>query len=396
MTASVTLKARKARPFFGRHPWVFEGAIAKVQGKPAPGAEVRLLTHDGEFIAYGLFNPHSNIRVRLYSWDAERPIDAALIARRIEAAVRFRHEVLGLGSPQESCRLVFSESDGLSGLVVDRYGEYLSVQFTSLAMARHEAVVLETLTRLLSPKGIMRRTERGIGELEGLEIDDRVLAGTIPEEPFVAEQNGFRFYVDLRTGQKTGAFLDQRENRSALCRYTQGKRVLDVFCFGGGFALSAMKQGGAASAMGIDTSAAAIALANRNAELNGVAATFVQEEAVPAMQRLASEGEKFDVIVCDPPKFARTGGAVEAALRGYEIVNRSALELLAPGGILLSCSCSGHVSFEEFVAVIATAAQRSGRSLQILEKRSQPADHPISLFCLETEYLKCVIARCAG
>lgn len=391
----VILKARKARPFFGRHPWVFHGAIDKVEDRPAPGAVVAVYSFEKEFVAYGLFNERSNIRVRLYSWDKDRPIDAAMIAERIARAVHFRHETLALAAPRGACRLVYSEADDLSGLVVDRYADILTVQLSSLALAQFEPVILRTLEQRLQPRGIMRRTERGIGELEGLETTDMVLAGTVPSEPFVIEDGGIELLVDPRTGQKTGAFLDQRDNRQALCRYTRGRSLLDVFCYTGAFGLTAARHGGATSVLGVDVSGAAIALAQQNAERNGIAAEFMQAEAVPALERLRSEGRRFGVVVCDPPKFARTPGALEKALKGYETINRLALELLEPGGILLTCSCSGHVSAEQFIHVLVSAAQKTGRELQLLEQRGQAPDHPISLFCLETAYLKCVIAHAA-
>lgn len=390
----VILKPRKARPFFGRHPWVFEGAIDRIEGDASPGQLVQLHTHDKEFIAYGLLNPKSKIRVRLYSWDQDQPFDEAMLIARIERAIHMRHRDLGLGDPRGACRLVYSEADGLSGLIVDRYADILVVQFTSLALAQHEAVIVDTLTRLLAPRGIYRRTERGIGELEGLETDDAPLAGDIPEEPIAIVENGLELLVDPKTGQKTGAFLDQRDNRRASCRYSEGRSVLDLFCYGGAFSLNAVKNGGATSITGIDASGNAILLAQENAKRNGVQAEYLKEDASSALARFAKEKRKFGMIFCDPPKFARTAGAVASAARGYEQTNRAAIELLEPGGILVTCSCSGHISSEQFLEILAQSAQNAKRELQILEQRGQAADHPVSLFCLETSYLKCVIARC--
>lgn len=392
--ARVILQPRKARPFFGRHPWVFASAVARVEGDPGPGAPVRVLTSDKEFIAHGLYNPHGKIRVRLYSWDEQRPFDTELLNDRIERAIRFRHETLGLGDPAGACRLVYSESDGLSGLVVDRYADILVVQFTSLAMAGFESAIVAALTERLAPRGIYRRTERGIGELEGLAIDDAPLAGAVPDQPIPIVESGLEFLVDPRAGQKTGAFLDQRDNRLAASRYAKHRSVLDLFCYGGAFSLVAAKNGGAASVLGIDVSGSAIALAQRNAERNEIAAEFVQEDATAALRRLAKEGRRFGMILCDPPKFARSAGAVEGAIRGYEQLNRQAIELLEPGGILVTSSCSGHISEEDFVSILASSAQHAKRDVQMLEQRGQAPDHPVSLFCLETSYLKCVLARC--
>ena len=391
---AIRLKPRKARPFFGRHPWTFAGAIDRVDGNPKPGDQVRLVSNEGQFVAYGLFNPHSNIRVRLYSWDEERPFDASMIVERIGRAVRFRHEDLGLGDPRAACRLVYSESDGLSGLIVDRYADFVVVQFTSLAMAQHRQTIVEVLEDLLHPNGIYGRTERGIGEQEGLDSRDGPLAGAEPIEPVVIVENGLEFEVDARTGQKTGAFLDQRDNRRALCRYTAGKSLLDAFCYGAGFAITAAKKGGASSVVGIDVSGPALQRAQRNADRNEVAAEFIKGEAATVLQQLARDGRRFGVVVTDPPKFARTAGALDRALKGYEHINRQALELLEPGGILLACSCSGHVTRPQFLQVLIAASRKADRELHFLEQRGQAPDHPVSASCLETEYLKCVIARC--
>jgi 23S rRNA (cytosine1962-C5)-methyltransferase len=394
MTASVFVKPRRARPFFGRHPWVFDGTIERVEGNPSPGDAVELYTHEKEFIAHGLFNPHSTIRVRLYSWAKDQPVDAALIASRIRKAVDFRHKDLGLGAPDAGCRLIYSESDGLSGLIVDRFADYLVVQFTSLAMARFESTIVGELEELLQPRGIYRRTERGIGELEQLDIDDSLLAGEPPREPVIIVENGVEFAVDVCIGQKTGSYLDQRDNHLAVCRYSAGRDVLDVFSYAGGFSLVAAKQGGAKSVTGIDSSVAAVRLAQLNAERNEITAEYRQEDASAGLERLKKEGRRFGLITCDPPKFARTASAVPNALRGYEQINRQAIELLEPGGVLATCSCSGHVSMSDFLHAIAAAAQRVGRDVQILEQRGQAPDHPVSAYCLETSYLKCVIARC--
>lgn len=395
MSARVFLQARKARPFFGRHPWVFQSAIERIEGDPAPGDAVRVLTSEKKFIAHGLFNPNSNIRVRLYSWDPERPFDAAMLAERIERAVAARHVDLGLGDPKGACRLVYSESDGLSGLLVDRYADVLAVQFTSLAMARFEEEVIAILQRRLAPRGIYRRTERGIGELEGLEIEDALLAGHVPEHGVEIVEHGLRYRVDVQTGQKTGAFLDQRDNRLAAARYAKGRDVLDLYCYGAAFGIAAARLGGARSVLAVDVSGPALGLAQTNADLNETTIEFRQSDAAAALEEFAREGRRFGMICCDPPKFARTPGAVANALKGYENANRRALELLEPGGILVTSSCSGHVSREDFLGVLVAASQRAERELHVLEQRGQAPDHPVSGYCLETGYLKCILARAA-
>jgi 23S rRNA (cytosine1962-C5)-methyltransferase len=393
MTATVVLKPRRAKPLFARHPWIFDGAIASVAGRAEPGACVRVVSHEGQFVAYGLYNPASKIRVRLYSWDPDRPVDAELVRERIDRAIRFRHEQLRLNDPRGACRLVFSESDGLSGVIVDRYAEYLVVQFTSRAVAQFEGAIVEALCRRLAPVGIYRRTERGVGTLEQLALADEPVFGNVPDEPITIVEHGLELAVDLRAGQKTGAYLDQRDNRLALCRYAAGRSLLDAFCHTGAFGLVAAKLGAAGPVTGIDVSGPALALARRNAMQNGVAAEFVQASAIPAMQELLRAGRRFGAVVCDPPKFARSAGAVPRALAGYDHLNQLALRLLEPNGILLSCSCSGQVSSEDFVEVLVGAAHQVGREMQILEQRGQAPDHPVALACRQTDYLKCLILR---
>src|SRR5438105_1233110 len=265
----VVLKPRRAQPFFGRHPWVYAGAIAAVAGAPADGAEVDLHADTGNFIARGLFNSQSKIRVRLYSWEPDRGLDADFFRARLDHAIRLRRDVLGLDRPGAACRLVFSESDGLSGLVVDRYDRWLTVQFTSLALAQRREMFAELLRELTGVEGIMLRTERGIGKLEGVELHDEPLWGSLPAEPVAIEENGLRFLVNLAEGQKTGFYLDQRENRRAASRFAHGRTVLDAFCYTGGFGLCAARAE-AASVEGVDSSLPAVELGRRNAELNGL------------------------------------------------------------------------------------------------------------------------------
>lgn len=322
----IFLQAKRARPFFGRHPWVFESAIERIEGTPEPGSQVRVDTFDKEFIAYGLYNPHSKIRVRLYSWDRTQPFSEAMLTDRIAEAVRFRHETLGLADPQGGCRLVFSESDGLSGLTVDRYADVLVVQFTGLGLAGFESLVVAKLNELLHPRTIVRRTDRNIGELEGLDIADAVLAGDPNTGSVSILENGMRFAVDPAEGQKTGAYLDQRDNRVAIRRYAKNRHMLDVFCHGAGFGISAIKAG-AKSLTAIDISGSAIALAQKNVDANDVGAEFINADAVSAMEQLRRDGRRFGLVVCDPPKFARTAGAIENARRGYERINRLAIDL---------------------------------------------------------------------
>lgn len=395
----VVVRNRRAQPFFGRHPWVFVGAVDRVNGMKSddvpPGTIVKLVNSEGRFIAWGLYNPVSRIVARLYSWQLERPLDAAFWQATIQQAVESRRAIFDLNSPNTGCRLIFSEADGLSGLTVDFYGGYLLVQFTSLALFRHSDAILTALKTEVKPKGIWLRTEKGVRESEGLDVVDGLLSGQEPPRPLFIDEFGVSYGVDVQQGQKTGCYLDQRDNRLAASRYLRGAKVLDAFCFSGGFGITALKLGGAASVLGIDSSASALVLANANAELNGVAdrCQWQRDDVRSALEVLAGQGTLFDAVILDPPKMARTRGGMDRAINGYVRLNQLGLQVLKPGGILITCSCSGLVSRDEFQEMLAEVARQTGRDIQILENRSQPADHPVRVTCPETEYLKVMICR---
>ncbi|MEI6240714.1 MAG: class I SAM-dependent rRNA methyltransferase [Planctomycetia bacterium] len=393
-TATIVLKPKRARPFFGRHPWVLDSAVLRMDGTPADGAVVDLATHDGQFVGRGLWNSTSRIRVRLYAFEAATKLDDAFWKSRIEAAVRLRH-TLGLDDHAGAARLVNSEGDDLSGLIVDRYADYLAVQVTALAMAGRLDTICDALQTLVGPKGILLRgAERGLAKLEGLHLADRLVRGTAPTGPIFVHEHGLRFGIDLTEGQKTGSYLDQRDNRHAAARYAQGRRVLDMFCYSGGFSVACAVAGRAASVLAVDSSAKATTLAKANADLNGAANVAVETaDAFEKLDALAAAGERFGMVVLDPPKFARSRASLDDALRAYHRINRVAIGLLEPGGILVTCSCSGSVSRDDFLQMLAGVAQRARRPIQLLECRGAAPDHPVSASCLEGEYLKCVIAR---
>ena len=391
--ARVVLKPRKAQPFFGRHPWVLDTAVARVDGAAADGDIVDLTSDKGRFIARGLFNGRSRLRVRLYTWDHGEGLDAAFFRRRLEAAVSLRHQ-LGYDHPRGACRLVFSEADGLSGLIVDRYGEYLAVQATSLAIAQRLDEIVAILFDLVHPRGVVLRQERGAVQMEGMAHEPDRHWGELPSGPVFIEEHDLRYGVDLREGHKTGFYLDQRENRRVAADCVRGAHVLDMFCYSGGFALNAVKHGGASEVLCVDTSEKALSLARANAELNGIANLYFRAaDAFRILQELAESRERFGVVILDPPKFARSRASVNDALAAYHHINRLAVNLLEPGGTLVTCSCSGHVLREDFLHMLAGVAQRSGREIQILHERGASPDHPVTATCLESEYLKCFICR---
>jgi 23S rRNA (cytosine1962-C5)-methyltransferase len=403
--ARVILRPKRALPFYGRHPWVRDSAVDRVEPLSIAsehfldldGQVVDLVSDKGKFIARGFYNGKSRIRVRLYSWSPLEALDEAFFRQRIELAIELRQRI-GLESASDrgtsAVRLVFSEADGLSGLVVDRYGDYLVVQVTSLAIAQRLEMLVGILQELLAPQAIVLRTEKSMAQIEGVELAEGSTWGELPDGSLEIHEHSLRYQVDLHEGQKTGLYLDQRENRRAAAEFVRGRRVLDLFCYTGGFAMCAAKLGGAAEVLGIDSSKKAIAQARANVELNGLSnVTFDVGDGFQTLDRLLDQEAKFDVVVLDPPKFARNRSGANQALMAYHRLNRAALGLLPPGGILITCSCSGSVSREDFLLMLSGVAQKSGRELQILDQRGAAADHPVSATCLETEYLKCFVCR---
>jgi 23S rRNA (cytosine1962-C5)-methyltransferase len=353
---------------------------------------VDLVSHTGNFVARGLYNGRSKIRVRLYSWDPAVPLDSDFFRGRLADALRLR-ALLGLDGPGRACRLVFSEGDGLSGCTVDRYDRWLVLQFTGLGLARRRDLFVELLQELAHPEGIYLRTERGIGRLEGLELHDGPLWGQVPAEPIAIEEDGLRFLVNLAEGQKTGFYLDQRDNRRAVARLAAGRRVLDAFCYTGGFGLHAARAG-ARAVLGVDQSEPALALARANADRNGLAGVeFVRADVFAHLDALAGRGERFGLVVLDPPKFARARNALEEALRGYRRLQTLALRLLEPDGFLVTCCCSGLITADMLEEQLAQLAAEEKWEIQLLEQRGAAGDHPVSVSCLESRYLKCLVAR---
>jgi 23S rRNA (cytosine1962-C5)-methyltransferase len=392
-TPKVILKPKRAQPFFARHPWVFNGAIERVEGNPADGDEAELFSSGSNFIARGLFNSQSKINLRLYSWEPGQTLDLAFFKERIARAIDLRHHVLNLAGPSRGYRVVFSEADQLSGMVVDRYGDWLTVQFTALGLANRREMIAGVLQELLQPRGIYLRTEKGIGKLEGAELYDGLLAGELPPADLTIEENGLRFLVNLTEGQKTGYYLDQRDNRAEVARLCPGKRVLDAFCYSGGFGIYAAKAG-ASEVLGIDASEPALELARRNAVANGLAnVTFENADVFKKLAELVAADRKFDVVVLDPPKFARNRAAVPEAMKGYRRLHQLAMKLLDRDGVLVTCCCTGLITMMDLEDLIAQVTVESRRDLQILQRRGPSADHPVAISCRESSYLKCIISR---
>ena len=367
------------------HPWVFRTDVIAAEESLEPGALVRVLGPRQVPLGFALFSTRSEITLRLITRGSVLPED--FIERRIDEALRLRDIVV---AGTNACRVVHGEGDGLPSLVVDRYGDVLVVQTLSQGTERLKAMIVRVLVERLAPRGVLERNDPRVRQLEGLPSSVGVLWGEVPKRIEV-EEGGVHLAVDPWTGQKTGLFLDQRENHLAARAYAHG-RALDAFTYNGGFALQMAAAG--CDVLAVDVSAEALERARLNAARNGLANVTLREANVfDLLRELERGGERFDTIVLDPPAFAKSRTAVEKAARGYKEINLRAMKLLARGGVLVSCSCSHHVHEADFEAILSEAAADAGVALTIVEKRQQARDHPVVLGVPETYYLKCLVLR---
>jgi 23S rRNA (cytosine1962-C5)-methyltransferase len=362
------------------HPWIFSSDVTD-RGDAAAGDTVRVLDPRGRLIGAAHYSSTSQITLRMLSEKAE-PAGKTFFMERLRAAIAHRERVVA-GS--DAFRLVYSEADLLPGLIVDRYGPYVTLQTLSQGMDRARDLIVECLSELLTPAGILARNDASVRKLEGLPLETKILAGEIPERVKI-EMNGLALEADLLRGQKTGVYLDQRENYLAAARHARG-RVLDCFTSTGGFALHAAARAEAVEA--IDSSSTALATGEANARANGIG--NVQFRQADVFEFLAGIERRYSMVVLDPPAFAKSRRAVEDAVRGYKEINLRALRLLDRGGVLVTCSCSHHMSEAALLEIIAEAALDAAKTLRVLERRTQAADHPILLTVPETHYLKCLI-----
>ena len=386
----IILNKNEERRIKSGHPWVFSNEIREVVGERTAGKVAELYDSAGGFIGVGHYNPHSLIAFRLVSRIREEIDSAAFFEGRITAALAHRQaRYPGLAT----FRAVYGESDFLPGLVVDRYGDHLSLQFLSAGMDCRREQIVAALRNVFNPAGIIARNDVAVRKLEGLDEKVELLWGEIPERVEM-EENGLRFQVNLREGQKTGGFLDQKQNHLLLSHISAGKIVLDCFCYTGGWAVHAASFG-AESVLGVDISARAVGQASSNAKLNKVSGRvrFEECDAFERLRSLYQEGERFGVIVMDPPAFVKSRKNIAEATKGYLTVNRRALELLEPGGYLITCSCSFHMGREAFRDMLIQAARLAKREVRLVETCSQASDHPVLLSFPESEYLKCFVLQ---
>lgn len=384
--ATVVLVRGKEQRVFSGHPWVFRSDIARVEGENAEGDVVRVASDRGQFLAMAVYNPLSQIALRVLS-RREQTIDRAWIFDRIERALSYRR----LFADLRSCRLLFAESDGLPAVIADAFGDVIVLQVLCRGMERFKRDIVDALVEALHPVGVYERNDVPVRALEGLPLQTGLLYGAVPDRVEMVE-NGVRFWVDVKNGQKTGFFLDQKENRAAIAPFAANAKVLDCFTHTGSFALHAACFG-AREVTGVDISEEACAFAAENARLNGVddRVTFACANAFDFLRAAQERHEQYDLVVLDPPAFTKTRAAVPGALRGYKEINLRGMKLLRDGGYLVTCSCSQHVLPAMFQEMLLEAQKDARVQLRQVEFRTQGRDHPILPSSPETQYLKCGI-----
>ena len=391
---TLTLKPGREKSLRRRHPWVFSGAVASVDGKPESGDTIEVRSAAGELLALAAYSPHSQIRARVWSWDRHE-IDTGFFARRIEDAAAAR-QALGIDSASNALRLVHGEADGLPGVITDRYGETAVMQILSAGAERWRDAIADALCGLAGVERVWERSDADVRDLEGLKPRSGLVRGKPLAAGPVLEEHGLRFKVELDAGHKTGFYLDQRDNRLLLRKLVRGKDVLDCFCYTGGFAMNAL-AGGARSLLAIDSSGLALDMARANAKLNGLPdAEWLESDVFQSLRRLRDQGRTFDVIVLDPPKFAPTAAHAERASRAYKDVNLLAFKMLRPAGFLMTFSCSGGITADLFQKIVAGAALDARVEARIEAWLHAAADHPVALNFPESEYLKGLLCRIAG
>lgn len=381
----ITLRKTRETRVRGGHPWLYASEIERVEGESAAGV-AEVYSAKGTFLARALYNPASQIALRILTTHDE-PIDADFFARRVRTAWEYRQRFCDVNS----CRAIYAEADFLPGLVVDKFGGVLVVQVLSLGMELWKRELTDILVEVIRPEGIYERNDVPVRRLEGMQETTGLLYGDVPDRVPMVE-NGIVYAVDVKHGQKTGFFLDQKENRAAIAPLCPGARVIDMFCHNGSFALNAAKYG-AREVTGVDISEEALAVARDNARANGLDANFEAHNCFDLLRALSDQGEKYDLVILDPPAFTKTRQMTERALRGYKEINLRGMKLVPDGGFLVSCSCSQHVDDAAFTAMLNEAARDAKKKLRMVEFRTQAKDHPILPASPETKYLKCAILQ---
>lgn len=388
------LKKGREKALLRRHPWIFSGAVHAVEGDPDLGDTIAVINHQGQFLAWAAYSPKSQIRARVWAWHEGEMIDTTFFRNRIRQAIALRENFI---DPNETSayRLIHAESDRLPGLVVDRYQDTLVIQILSAGMEHWQAEIITLLAECLKPECILERSDVAVRELEGLPERIRVCYGALPTQPMVVIESGLKFMVDLVTGQKTGFYLDQRENRQFCRDIAARKSILNCFAFTGGFTIYGL-AGGAESVLSIDSSPEAIEMAKKNVALNRQEedrCDWLVGDVFEELRKLRDQGRQFDLVILDPPKFAPTASQARSAARGYKDINLYGFKLLKPGGILMTFSCSGGIEPAFFQKLVADAALDAEVDAQILYKLHQAPDHPTHLAFPEGSYLKGLVCQ---
>ncbi|MFH0730041.1 MAG: class I SAM-dependent methyltransferase [Pseudomonadota bacterium] len=391
--AAIILNARREKSIRRRHPWIFSGAIARTDGAPGPGETVNIRTSDGVKLGKGAYSPVSKIRVRVWTFDPEEAVTPAFFRYRLERAIRCRAPLLN--GENTACRLVHAESDGLPGVIIDQYGDYIICQFLTAGAEYWKGTIVSLLGELVPNKGIYERSDADVRKKEGLPEQSGILSGEMPPDSVEIREGGYRFFVDVRYGHKTGFYLDQRDNRAAITAHAKGAEVLNCFSYTGGFAVYALKAE-ASGVINVDASADALSLARRNIDANvpdTTRAQYLAGDVFTVLRGYRDQGRRFDLIILDPPKFAEARQHLERAARGYKDINLLAFTLLRSGGVLMTFSCSGLMTPDLFEKTIAWAALDAGREARILKRLEASSDHPTALSFPEGSYLKGLICR---
>lgn len=391
---AVKLKKGRDKSFNRKHPWIFSGAIDSVKDVNTNGETVEIISGDGKFLGYGSFSPHSQISIRVLSFNPEDKIDREFIQHRIETASQFRNQIIN-SETTNAYRVINAESDFLPGLVVDKYRDFLVCQFLSAGAEFWKKETIEILSNIFNPIGIFERSDIDVREKEGLQHSKGIIYGNTPEEPIEILENGNKFFVDIKLGHKTGFYLDQRDNRKLLESFSSECEILNCFSYTGGFSVYAIKSG-AIKVVNVDASADALSLAEKNFALNGIDSSKyenIQDDVFKYLRKARDTNRQFDVIVLDPPKFAESVSQIEKAARGYKDINLLALKLLKKNGVLFTFSCSGHIVPDLFSKIIADAATDAGRDVHILKYLTQAPDHAMLTNFPEGLYLKGLVCK---
>ena len=388
------LKSGREKSLIRHHPWIFSGSVAKITGSPTSGETINILSNKDQFLAKAAYSPYSQIAARVWTWDENQEVDGSLFYERINTAIEIRN-TFGLKDSFSAIRLLYGESDGIPGVILDQYDDVCVIQFLTTGAEFWRDVIVDIIKTKTNSRAIFERSDSDVRQLEGLSPRVGLLSGNLSEKELVINEYGVNYFVDIINGHKTGFYIDQRDNRRRIRNLSRDCKVLDCFSYTGGFAINAL-AGGASSVSLVDSSDQALIIANKNIILNNFESTninFIKQDVFQFLRGIRDRGESFDLVVLDPPKFAPTSSQADRASRGYKDINLLALKILKPGGFLVTFSCSGGISEDLFQKIVAGAALDAGINALIIERLHQGFDHPVALNFPESAYLKGFIIK---